>query len=48
MHYGDLKDVKFVQGTYTVDYAAGMVSGLTHDHVLVPDKTRRLGAKGHR
>ncbi len=37
MHYGDLKDVKFVQGNYTVDYAAGMVRGLTHDHVLVPD-----------
>lgn len=37
-HHGDLKDVKFVEGAFTVDYRAGMVRGLTHNHILVPDK----------
>jgi cytochrome c biogenesis protein ResB len=36
-HFGDLQDVKFVEGAYTVDYAPGMVRGLTHNHVSVPD-----------
>jgi len=36
-HRGDLKDVKFIEGPFTVDYTAGMVRGLTHNHILVPD-----------
>ncbi|MBI1194801.1 MAG: hypothetical protein GC138_03000 [Gammaproteobacteria bacterium] len=36
MHRAGLDRVQFVQGTYTVDYAAGMVRGLTHCEVLVP------------
>lgn len=36
LHRTGLDRVQFVQGTYTVDYAAGMVRGLTHSEVLVP------------
>lgn len=36
-HVGDLDQVRFVQGPYTVDYAAGMVRGPTRSEVRVPD-----------
>lgn len=36
LHRTGLDQVQFVQGPYTVDYAAGMVRGLTHSEVLVP------------
>ncbi|MEQ6340805.1 MAG: cytochrome c biogenesis protein ResB [Gammaproteobacteria bacterium] len=36
-HSGALDKIAFVQGSYTVEYAAGMVRGLTHSQVLVPD-----------
>ena len=35
MHYGDLEKVRFVQGSYTVQYAPGLRRGLTHSHVKV-------------
>ena len=35
-HAGDLDKVAFVQGPYTVEYAAGLKRGLTHSEVLVP------------
>ncbi|WP_455365465.1 hypothetical protein [Kaarinaea lacus] len=34
-HFGDLDNVHFVQGPYTVDYAPGMQRGLTHSHIKV-------------
>lgn len=37
LHTGHLDQVAFVQGPYTVDYAAGMVRGSTHSQVQVPD-----------
>ena len=37
LHSGNLDRVQFVQGPYTVDYAAGMVRGLTRSQVQVPD-----------
>lgn len=37
-HNNTLREVQFVQGTYTVDYSAGLVRGLTHNHLLVRDK----------
>jgi cytochrome c biogenesis protein len=47
-HNGDLDHVTFIQGPYTVDYAAGMVRGHTHSEVRVPDgrggwETREIG-----
>ena len=36
MHRTGLDRIEFVQGAYTVDYAAGMVRGLTHSEVLIP------------
>lgn len=36
-HSGHLDQVQFVQGSYTVDYAPGMVRGLTRSQVQVPD-----------
>jgi cytochrome c biogenesis protein len=35
-HSGDLDKVAFVQGHYTVDYAAGLRRGQTHSEVLIP------------
>jgi cytochrome c biogenesis protein ResB len=47
-HMGDLDEVHFVQGPYTVDYAAHMVRGHTRSQVEVPDgrggwETRVIG-----
>ena len=47
-HMGDLDTVRFVQGPYTVDYAAHMVRGHTRSQVEVPDgrggwETRVIG-----
>ena len=36
-HTGALDRVQFVQGNYTVDYAAGMARGPTHSEILIPD-----------
>ncbi len=36
-HNGDLDQVHFVQGPYTVDYAAHMVRGHTRSRIQVPD-----------
>jgi len=36
-HTNHLDKVAFVQGPYTVDYAAGMMRGKTHSHIQVPD-----------
>lgn len=36
-HMGDLEQVRFVQGPYTVDYQPGMARGPTRSRVLVPD-----------
>lgn len=41
-HAGDLEKVAFIQGPYTVEYAAGLRRGLTHSEVLVPDNTGRM------
>ena len=37
LHAGNIEQVIFRQGPYTVAYAAGMKRGLTFSHVLVPD-----------
>ena len=37
-HVGDIDKVSFIQGPFTVDYAAGMKRGLTFSHVMVKDK----------
>ncbi len=37
LHSGRLDQVHFIQGPYTVEYRPGMVRGLTHSHVLIPD-----------
>jgi len=37
-HDGALERLYFVQGPYTVDYAPGMVRGITRNQVLVPDE----------
>src|SRR3569833_147877 len=37
LHRGKLDEISFVQGPYTVDYAAGMLRGLTHSQVRLPD-----------
>lgn len=37
LHSGKLEQVRFIQGPYTVDYSPGMIRGLTHSHVRVPD-----------
>ncbi len=37
LHLGGLDELSFVQGPYTVDYAPGMVRGLTHSEVRIPD-----------
>lgn len=47
-HSGNLDKVNFVQGPYTVDYAPGMVRGLTRSQVQVPNgrggwETRVIG-----
>ncbi len=36
-HSGALEQLAFVQGSFTVDYSPGMVRGLTHSTVLLPD-----------
>ena len=36
LHSGDLENVKFIQGNYTINYSAGLVRGLTHSHIYVP------------
>lgn len=36
-HGDGLSKVAFIQGSYTVEYNAGMVRGLTHSQVLIPD-----------
>jgi cytochrome c biogenesis protein len=36
-HSGNLDQVTFVQGPYTVQYAPGLRRGLTHSHVLLKD-----------
>jgi len=36
-HSGNIDQVRFIQGPYTVQYAAGMQRGLTHSHVTVQD-----------
>lgn len=36
-HTGALDRVQFVQGPYTVDYAAGMARGPTRSEILIPD-----------
>src|SRR3569623_1251316 len=48
LHRGKLDEISFVQGPYTVDYAAGMMRGLTHSQVRLPAgqggwETRVLG-----
>jgi len=35
LHKGNIQDVHFVQGPFTVQYAAGLKRGLTHSHVKV-------------
>ncbi len=37
LHSGALQQLAFVQGSFTVDYSSGMVRGLTHSQVLIPD-----------
>jgi cytochrome c biogenesis protein len=44
-HSGNLDRVAFVQGPYTVDYAAGLQRGLTHSQVLVPGPDGRQVAQ---
>jgi hypothetical protein len=41
-HAGDLDKVAFVQGPYTVEYAAGLKRGLTHSEVLVPGSNGQM------
>lgn len=36
-HSGDLDKIAFIQGNYTVDYAAGLRRGLTHSEVILPN-----------
>ena len=43
-HSGALEQLAFVQGSFTVDYSPGMVRGLTHSTVLIPDG--QAGAPG--
>ena len=44
-HDGELDRLHFVQGLYTVDYAAGMVRGTTRNQVMVPDGQGGLEAR---
>jgi len=37
LHSSHLDKVHFIQGPYTVDYAAGMMRGPTRSHIQVPD-----------
>ncbi len=37
LHSGKLDQVHFIQGPYTVEYRPGMIRGLTHSQVLIPD-----------
>jgi cytochrome c biogenesis protein len=39
LHMGELDDVQFVQGPFTVQYAPGIKRGLTHSHVNVKSAT---------
>lgn len=39
LHFGNLDDVHFIQGPFTVEYAPGMRRGLTHSHVKVQTAT---------
>ena len=41
-HSGNLDKVSFTQGPYTVDYAAGLRRGLTHNEVLVTGRDGQL------
>ena len=45
LHSGRLDKVRFVQGYYTVDYAAGMRRGLTNSQVLIPDERGQFTSK---
>lgn len=38
LHFGDLHDVSFVQGPWTVDYTSRLTRGPTRSHVLIPDE----------
>lgn len=40
-HSGALEQLAFVQGSFTVDYSPGMVRGLTHSTVFIPQDTAR-------
>jgi len=41
-HSGPLDKVHFTQGTFTVDYAAGMRRGLTYNQVFIPDENGNI------
>jgi hypothetical protein len=41
-HIGDLDKVAFIQGPYTVEYAANLQRGQTHSQVLLPGPDGRL------
>ena len=44
-HAGNLDQVSFIQGPYTVEYAPGMKRGLTFSHVMVKDATGQMVEK---
>lgn len=44
-HAGNLDAVAFVQGPYTVEYAAGLRRGLTHSEVLIPGPNSKMTAR---
>lgn len=44
-HMGELDKVSYVQGPYTVEYAANLQRGLTHSQVWVPGPAGRLTAR---
>lgn len=39
LHSGDLQQIHFVQGPYTVQYDVGLKRGLTHSYVSVPNES---------
>ncbi|TPW12132.1 MAG: hypothetical protein FD130_1833, partial [Halothiobacillaceae bacterium] len=41
-HRGDIDKVRFVQGSYTVAYSAGLVRGLTRSELFVPGADGQL------
>jgi len=44
-HSGNIDQVTFLQGPYTVQYAAGLQRGLTHSHVMVKDPNGQWNEK---